>query len=98
MAADCTGRAARDQQWRKQKISVSALLKEAKLTPNNLEFCGVGLLPIVLHTDADGARAFCHKRGVGKMKHVDVRHCWLQDELKSGNHTVNRVDRKFKCE
>ena len=75
--------------------STSELLKEAKLTQYNLEFCGVGLLPIVLHTDADVARAFCHKRGVGIMKHLDVRHGWLQEELQSGNYSVKRVDRKF---
>ena len=50
----------------------------------NIEFCGMGLLPIVLHTDDDVARAFCHKRGVGRMKH-----------LEKGNFTVKRVDRKL---
>ena len=45
----------------------------------------MGLLPIVLHTDADVARAFCHKRGVARMKHLDVKHCWLQEELEKGN-------------
>ena len=55
----------------------------------------MGLLPLVLHTDANFARAFCHKRGVGRMKHLDVRHCWLQEELENGNFKVRRVDRKF---
>ena len=55
----------------------------------------MGLLPIVLHTDADVARALCHERGVGRMKHLDVRHCWLQEELEKGNFKVKRVDRKF---
>ena len=68
-------------------MSMSEVLKEAKLMQHNLEFCGMGLLPIVLHTDVDDARAFCHKRGVGRMKHLDVRHCWLQ---------VKRVD--VQCE
>ena len=76
-------------------MSMSEVLKEAKLMQYNLEFCGMGLLPIVLHTDADVARAFCHKRGVGRMKHLDVRHCWLQEELEKGNFKVKRVDRKF---
>ena len=76
-------------------MSMSEVLKEAKLMQYNLEFCGMGLLPIVLHTDADVARAFCHKRGVGRMKHLDVRHCWLQEELEKGNSKVKRVDRKF---
>ena len=29
------------------------------------------------------------------MKHLDVRHCWLQEELQKGNFKVKRVDRKF---
>ena len=76
-------------------MSMSEVLKEAKLIQYNLEFCGMGLLPIVLHTDADVARAFCHKRGVGRMKHLDVGYCWLQEELEKGNFKVKRVDRKF---
>ena len=76
-------------------MSMSEVLKEAKLMQYNLEFCGMELLPIVLHTDADVARAFCHKRGVGRMKHLDVWHCWLQEELEKGNFKVKRVDRKF---
>ena len=61
--------------WMGEIMSMSEILKEAKLMQYNLEFCGLGLLPIVSHTDADVARAFCHKRGVGRMKHLDVRHC-----------------------
>ena len=76
-------------------MSMSEVLKEAKLMQYNFEFCGMGLLPIVLHTDADVARAFCHTRGVGRMKHLDVRHCRLQEELEKGNFKVTRVDRKF---
>ena len=74
-------------------MSMSEVLKEAKLMLYTLEFCGMGLLPIVLHTDADVPRSFCHKRGVGRMKHLDVRHCWLQEELEKGNFKVKRVDR-----
>ena len=29
------------------------------------------------------------------MKHLDVRHCWLQEELEKGNFKVKRVDKKF---
>ena len=56
-------------------MSMSELLNEAKLTQYILEFYGVGLLPIVLPTDADVARACCHKGSVGRAKHLDVRHC-----------------------
>ena len=70
-------------------MSMGEVLKEAKLMQYNLKFCGMGLLPIVLHTEADAARTFCHKRGVGRMKHLDGRHCWLQEELEKGNFKVN---------
>ena len=65
-------------------MSKSELLEEAKLTQYDLEFCGMGLLPSVLHTDA----MLLHKRGGGRMKHLDVRHCWLQEELQSRNYSV----------
>ena len=69
--------------------------EEAKLTQYNLELCGMGLLPFVLHTDASVVKAFCHKTGDGRMKHLDARHCWSQEELQSWNYSVKRVDRKF---
>ena len=53
-------------------MSMSEVLLEGKLMQYIIEFCGMGLLPIVLHTDADVARTFCYKRGVGRMKHLDV--------------------------
>ena len=66
-------------------MSMSEVLKEATLMQYNLEFCGMGRLPIVLHTEADVAIEFCHKRGVGRMKHLDVKNRWLQEELEKGN-------------
>ena len=74
-------------------MAMSELLKECKQLKYNLELCGCGSLPITLHTDADVARGFAHKRGVGKMKHLDVRHCWLQSQLEAGVFKVKRVDR-----
>ena len=29
------------------------------------------------------------------LKHLDVRNCWLQEELQNGTYSVKRVDRKF---
>ena len=78
-----------------ESMSMSELLKKTKLTQYNLDFCGMGLLPIVLHTDADVPGAFCRQRGVGRMKPVNVRHCWLQEDLWNGNYKVKRVDRMF---
>ena len=74
-------------------MAMSELLKEAKQLQYNMELCGCGRVEIVLHTDADVARQFAHKRGVGRMKHLDVRHCWLQAELAAKVFRVKRVDR-----
>ena len=32
-----------------------------------------------------------HRHGIGKMKHIDVAHLWLQDEVKSNRLRVRRV-------
>ena len=74
-------------------MSMSEVLKEAKLMQYNLEFCGMGLLPIVL-PDADVARALLPQER-RRENETDVRHCWLQEELEKGNFKVKRVDRKF---
>ena len=76
-------------------MAMSELLKEALLFQYNLMFVGYGELRVVMHTDADVARSFVHKRGVGRMKHLDVRLCWLQDRLEKMVYQVKRVDRAF---
>ena len=65
-------------------MSLSESIKEALLVQFNLEFAGLGLLPIVAHTDATVARQFAHRKGVGRMKHLDIRLMWLQDKLDKG--------------
>ena len=37
----------------------------------------------VLITDAKAAENILHRHGIGRMKHIDVAHLWLQDEVKS---------------
>ena len=55
------------------------MLKQRLLLQFNLQFAGFGLVPILLHTDATVCRQFVHRKGVGRMKHLDVRHCWFHD-------------------
>ena len=52
----------------------------------------MGFPQIVLYTDA---RAFCYKKGDGRVKHLDVKHCWLQEELEKRNFEVRWVDKKL---
>ena len=49
------------------------------LIQDNLEFVNFGRLPIVLYTDATVERAFAHRTGVGRLKHLDVRYMWVQE-------------------
>ena len=76
-------------------MSASEMLKECLLLQYNLQFAGFGLVPIVLHTDATVCRQFVHRKGVGRMKHLDVRLCWLQEQLAKGAYTMKKVPREF---
>ena len=76
-------------------MNVNDVLQEAELMQYHIEFCGMGFPQIVLHTDTDVARAFCYKKGDGRVKHLDVKHCWLQEELEKSNFEVKRVDKKL---
>ena len=68
---------------------MNEVLKEAKLMQHNLEFCGLGFLPIVHHIDVDVARVFCHERGVGR---VDCRRNWrkFQGERRFGGRGLKK--------
>jgi hypothetical protein len=53
-----------------------------------LEEVGIGLSGAVeLWSDSSAARDFASRKGVGKMRHLEVRHLWLQSEV-SGQRVV----------
>ena len=72
-------------------VSISEILKDLLLIQFNLEFVGFGRLPIVIYTDASVARQFVHRKGVGRMKHLEVRYLWLQDQLAKGAYTCRKI-------
>ena len=45
----------------------------------------------VLIVDAKGTEHILHRHRIGKMKHIDVAHVWLQNEVKSNRFRVRRV-------
>jgi hypothetical protein len=47
--------------------------------------------PIALYSDASAARSFASRRGVGKMRHLQVRHLWLQAEVSGQRVVLRRV-------
>ena len=52
----------------------------------------VGLSPVVVAcTDSSAAKSFVSKRGVGKMRHLDLRDLCLQREVGDGNVIVRKV-------
>jgi hypothetical protein len=47
--------------------------------------------PIALYSDASAARSFASRRGLGRMRHLEVRHLWLQGEVAGQRIQVRRV-------
>ena len=45
-----------------------------------------------LHTDSSAAKSFVSRKGLGKMKHLEIRDLWLQREVALGKVGVNKVD------
>ena len=45
-----------------------------------------------LHTDSSAAKSFVSRKGLGEMKHLEIRDLWLQREVALGKVSVNKVD------
>ena len=46
---------------------------------------------LVLGTDSAAAKSFVSRRGLGKMRHLEVRDLWLQEEVLKGNVRVEKI-------
>ena len=86
---------------RKQKIiagsSAEAELYAAALAASEAEGIesmmidlGFAVEPVLI-TDAKAAEHILHRHGIERMKHIDVAHLWLQDEVKSDRLRVRRI-------
>ena len=47
---------------------------------------------IKLYTDSSAAKSFVSMRGIGKMRHLEIRDLWLQREVGLGNVVVLKID------
>lgn len=57
-----------------------------------LEEVGIGLSGAVeLWSDSSAARSFASRKGVGRMRHLEVRHLWLQAEVSGQRVLLRRV-------
>ena len=45
----------------------------------------------VLAIDAKATEYVLHRQGIGRFKHMDVTHLWMQDEVRSKGLRVRRV-------
>ena len=47
-----------------------------------------------LATDATGAKGIATRKGLGKLRHVEVHLLWLQHHVANGDFALNKVDGK----
>ena len=48
-------------------------------------------LPAGVATDAAAAIGICRRRGLGKIRHLATADLWVQDRIKKGDFTLERV-------
>ena len=48
-------------------------------------------LGIRLHTDATAALGICRRRGLGKIRHLDVTDLWCQEQVRLGTVSLHKV-------
>ena len=46
---------------------------------------------IKMNTDSSAAKSFVNRRGLGKMKHIQIKDLWLQKEVREGNVEVSKI-------
>ena len=51
-------------------------------------------LRIRVNTDASAAKGIASRRGLGKVRHVEVHQLWVQDKVATGDIEVRKVDGK----
>ena len=70
---------------------IDAVLR-AKWMQRVLEELGVPVSPIAeAFTDSSAAKSFVSKRGLGRMRHLELRDLWLQREVGEGKVLVRKV-------
>ena len=48
---------------------------------------------IKLGTDSSAAKSFVNRRGLGRMRHLEIRDLWLQKEVSDGLLEVSKIPR-----
>ena len=66
--------------WGKGLISLAKELGFKEIS-NNLKIC----------TDSSAAKSFVSRRGFGKMKYLEIKDVWLQQEVLNGTILIDKV-------
>ena len=77
--------------------AMSEAVAKAKGVQNILKDMGVLSLEydkVEVLSDSSAARSFVHRRGAGRMKHLDLRDLWLQKEVGDGRVQVRAIGGK----
>ena len=66
---------------------------EAVIRAKGLLSLGFGEVSNVVHlgTDCSAAKSLVSRRGLGKMRHVEIRDLWLQKEVREGRILVHQI-------
>ena len=51
-------------------------------------------LRVRVSTDASAAKGIASRRGLGKIRHVEIHQLWVQDKVASGEIEVRKVNGK----
>ena len=92
--------------WSKMQGSVALSVGEAEyyaLVKGAAEALGVRSLlrdlgvqaTITIRTDSMTAKGIAGRKGIGKLKHMDVRFLWVQDRVRGGDLTIKHIDGKI---
>ena len=88
--------------WSKTQSTISLSSGEAELH-GIAQGCSQGLglqsllrdagwhLPLHVHTDATAAIGIARRKGLGKIRHLDVTDLWIQDKIRSGAIRLSKV-------
>jgi len=49
---------------------------------------------IKVNTDASAAKGIANRKGLGKVRHIEVNQLWIQDRISRGDLMVNKVNGK----
>ena len=71
---------------------VAAVTRAKGLRSLAVEIGFKGLSNVIkLGTDSSAAKSFVSRRGLGRMRHLDIKDLWLQKEIRDGNVEVSKI-------